>query len=72
MIVGCYDLHLYCDGIGCENGPFSERAQLEGTHEFGASARRAARKRGWRLLRSGHCLCPKCVASGATIDPEAS
>lgn len=72
MIVGCYDLHLYCDGVGCTNGKFGQRAEFEYTHEHGSSARRAARERGWSLKRSGHCLCPKCDLRGARIDPESA
>lgn len=73
MIVGCYDLHLYCDGLGCKRGDFGERAQLELTDELGSRARARARRLRWRLFpKTGHALCPHCVKRGARIDPEAS
>ena len=66
MIAGCYDLHLYCDGLGCEAGRYRQRAEIEVIHEHGATCRRRARKVGWRLfVRTGQCLCPSCVARGA-------
>jgi hypothetical protein len=69
-MVGCYDLHLYCDGVNCSNGDMGYRAEFEYTHEHGSTARRTARVRGWKLLRSGHCLCPKCDMRGAMVTEE--
>lgn len=68
-IVGCYDLHLYCDGVGCEAGPYGGRAELEVTDEFGSACRSAARRRRWKLnVREGTAVCPSCVARGATVE----
>jgi len=73
MIAGCYDLHLYCDGVGCVAGEYGFRSEGEFTgDETGARARARARKRGWKLLRSGHALCPSCVKRDAAIDQEAA
>lgn len=72
-VVGCYDLHLYCDGLGCDRGRFKQRAELELTDELGSACRKRAAKLGWRFLRGGHkglCLCPSCVARKASVDPE--
>lgn len=73
MITGCYDLHLYCDGFGCVDGDYGVRADEEFTgDETGSRARARARKRGWKLLRGGHALCPSCVKRGALINLEAA
>ncbi len=61
MIAGCYDLHLYCDGVDCTAGDFGYPAEGEFTgDETGSRARARARRRGWKLLRDGSCLCPVC------------
>lgn len=68
MIVGGYDLHLYCDNV--PEGPWSPE-EIHGFNEFphtdfgsfetGAQARALARKKGWLLnLAQGTALCPKC------------
>lgn len=70
-IVGCYDLHLYCDGIGCAVGMFRERAEFEANDESGSACRAAARKRGWRLdLKAQTALCPACVKSGNKVEVD--
>lgn len=66
-IVGAYELHLYCDTKGCENGdarvaargepvPFeSDRCQTRG------EALQQARRAGWTVnWARGTCRCPKC------------
>lgn len=69
VIVGIYDLHLYCDGADCEAGKYKGRAELELTDEYGSACRRRARKLGWRLgTKDQSALCPSCVARGATIE----
>ena len=69
MIVGGYELHLYCDGDGCTAGEFGRYPkQTEFTAEEGSKARSAARRKGWRLdLKNGTALCPSCVARGAQL-----
>ncbi len=78
MIVGCYALHLYCDGRVLRrlvtNGPIVERecgARFESqtAPETAALAHREARSAGWflalrsRRLPNGRALCPLCVAA---------
>lgn len=70
MIAGCYDLHLYCDGVECERNRFRERAQGEFTgDDTGAAARARARRAGWKLFRDQRCLCPGCMKAGAKLAP---
>lgn len=70
MIAGCYDLHLYCDGVECERNRFRERAQGEFTgDDTGAAARARARRAGWKLFRDQRCLCPGCRKAGAKLAP---
>ncbi len=65
MITACYDLRLTCDVADCPHGAYGERCNLELQHEYGASARAAARRRGWWLdQKNGTCACPKCAAAG--------
>jgi hypothetical protein len=68
VIVGGYDLHLYCDndperpwapGDLHHYGEFPH--QNFGSFEHGWQARAMARRLGWFLdLRRGRALCPKC------------
>jgi len=72
MIAGCYDLHVYCDGIGCthDRNGYGYRADAEFTgDETGARARARARKAKWRLFPDGRCLCPKCREDGTPLTP---
>lgn len=71
MIAGCYDLHLYCDGVGCTYDRDNYgRADAEFTgDETGAAARSRARRVGWKLLRDGRCLCPRCASAGTPPTP---
>jgi len=55
-ILGVYDMHLYCDGEGC-NG-FWQSAEMEQTEN---ECRKVARAQGWSFNLSEHkCYCPKC------------
>lgn len=72
MIVGCYDLHLYCDGVGCNHGRDRERSQFEATDELGSKARARARRNGWLLLSDGRCLCRPCRANNTPLAGEAT
>lgn len=66
MIIGCYDLHLYCDfsdeeykhrGSGAYPGP----ARGEFTGETASEARQQARRAGWLIdIRNERALCPYC------------
>lgn len=65
MLIGCYHLHLYCDAPGCKHGTYSQCADAEWTHEFGARCRAMARRAGWWLNdKLGTCACPQCKATG--------
>ena len=66
MIVGCYDLNLYCDAPKCTNGQYGlYPSQLEATAETGAECRREARRLGWWLSQKhGTCACPPCARAG--------
>lgn len=69
MIVGGYELHLYCEHNAIQHGDVSDalgHRYDEFPHTFyaetGAETRTAARKAGWRLdLNEGHAFCPKCT-----------
>lgn len=56
MIVGCYDLVLYCDGRGLAK--CKERGEYPAYDR--STAYSEARKDGWRIGRSGKCRCPRC------------
>ena len=72
MIVGCYSVHLYCDGEGHEgfliDGAYmvkSPDGEYVGVaHEFaGKNEReclRQAREVGWRITRDRETFCPFC------------
>lgn len=72
MIVGCYTMHLYCDGAktcpngGCKIGGGGESvppAQCTGQTRGECAAK--AKKRGWRLNhRTDTALCPACAKAG--------
>ena len=68
MIVGGYDLHLYCDFAG-PHGFRESRGQFSGCRK--SDAIRAAKSDGWRFFGSGTSTtakCPKCV-KGKITDP---
>lgn len=53
-----YLLQLYCDN---ENPEHNWREfPHEYTGEHGPRCRALARRDGWRIMRDGHCYCPKC------------
>lgn len=70
MIVGGYDLHLYCEHetlphyFGQGSVPKGYHAPSEFPHEFQggskAECNAAARKRGWTFRRDGTVVCPRC------------
>jgi len=75
VITGCYDLMLYCDVPDCNRGNYGggstpgQHAYGAGHGEFtaetGASCRKQAKKRGWKLnLRTGAAICPLCAKEG--------
>lgn len=61
MIVGCYDMHLYCDHGGDPYGGACEHT--EGPAEFTGKNQREclskARKRGWTYTLDGKAYCPE-------------
>ncbi len=65
-LVGCYDMHLYCDHP--DHPKFSQMPHGHATGYTEADAIRAARRRGWIINKrgdgavngSGRCVCPKC------------
>ena len=59
MIVGAYNLHLYCDSeshpyTGGENNPFEI-----GDYQTRAESYKAARKYGWEIGKD-KAICPEC------------
>ena len=58
MECGIYDLDLYCDRQNRQHG-FEEFPHVY-TDEYGARARKAARKDGWVWHRDGTLSCPMC------------
>lgn len=63
MIVGCYTLHLYCDGERCVLG--RSRGEIIGPSEYtgntGGEARSAARRDGWKIDEpNDKAWCRKC------------
>jgi hypothetical protein len=70
MIVGCYDMHLYCDGEGCKTWSKYVEAFLDQVAEGEYSGRtaadciRQAKKHGWRFNMRGQCKCKRCVGVG--------
>jgi hypothetical protein len=60
-VVGCYDLHLYCDDEVAHDAPgvyHTHFAEFVGKNE--REARRRARGAGWVFKRDGAVLCPYC------------
>lgn len=73
MIVGCYDLQLYCDGIGCQtmntatSPPYliDEAAHDEFTGRTEADCLRQAKQHGWTFYRRRQaCRCGRCTRLG--------
>lgn len=70
MIVGGYDLQLYCDRESPAHGYKEFPHQF--SSEFGHRARRNARRAGWKLnLRDGTAICPKCSGKKTATAPAA-
>lgn len=77
-VTACYDFRATCDGKDCHGGslpPYEGatdaqrgRAEIELIDEYGSRCRTLARRLGWKLLRTGHCLCPTCVRERKEID----
>lgn len=51
-MIGAYSAHFYCDA--CRQ--FREAEQVD----TAAQARQQMRESGWKFLRNGEVLCPKC------------
>lgn len=64
MIVGGYELHLYCEGRTCAElaplglGRKRHPGQFGGRNE--RAARKEARAAGWRF-KGGECYCKECA-----------
>jgi hypothetical protein len=72
MIVGGYELTLYCDTTGCSMASCSPNGSEEPTPPFqtyaetGSECRSVARKAGWRLnMQDNSCFCPWCAKKEA-------
>lgn len=67
--VGCYSLHLYCDGVDCPN---LHDMPLELAGGSAGDCRDQARDKGWKLqgTRRDVDLCPTCVERGEEALPE--
>ena len=69
MIVGCYDLHLYCDANGC---PLTKELKMprQYTGPTLGYCLRDARKDGWRVnVRKDKAICPKCSGKRQKSSP---
>jgi hypothetical protein len=77
MIVGGYNLNLYCDGApDCKNrsakydGGDHYTAPGKYVGETGSECRQQDRKRGWILnLQENTAVCPKCAKKGFLPGP---
>lgn len=71
MIVSCYDMVLYCDGVKCTAGEFERYPrETEITEETFGGCAKIARARGWKLFRkTQQCLCPVCVKNKNQLKP---
>ena len=71
MIVGCYDLHLYCD---FPDGEWKHRAKEPGqfTGRTFSAAKRDAVRHGWHFHSDGkRVICPTCARNGRKL-PKAT
>jgi hypothetical protein len=65
MIVGGYELHLYCPYVACRDmGSYWLQMRGEFSEPTRAAAFRAARRAGWRFGKEGECVCKHCAAQG--------
>jgi hypothetical protein len=77
MEVGCYSMDLYCDRnlpIWYDaayperkpGGPYhiSEEFPAQFTGRTRAECRSQAREQGWRWMRDGSVICPRCASGG--------
>ena len=66
MILGAYDLDLYCKKLAIPEGKVSDGVHYydEFPAQFIGYDRKQsyamARSKGWKFTRDGDCLCPKC------------
>lgn len=61
-MLGAYDAHFYCDVCG----KFDEPTEVNNAGQ----ARSQMRKRGWKLVASGHTICPTCPATAPLMPAE--
>lgn len=71
MIIGCYDMHLYCDAGNAEPGYLDDGKSYEdrlhgfeeGSGEFTgqteSGCKRSARRAGWVFAKDGRVFCYK-------------
>lgn len=71
MIVGCYDMHLYCDfPDDAWEHRHREPATFQGRTFSGAQ--REAKRKGWHFNRDGErVICPSCIKAGRKL-PKAT
>lgn len=61
MILGCYDLRLYCDSGAHPAWEMEDKACGEFTEQTRNAGIRAARRLGWVVnWKSGRAICPHC------------
>lgn len=74
MIIGGYELHLYCD-TGNDKPDTVNSATIPHIHNYDggfeqfvgvdkADCNRRAKRRGWRFARDGRVYCPRCSKGG--------
>lgn len=67
MIVGCYDMHLYCD-FPDDSWEHRSDEPAQFTERTFTSSKREAIRRGWRFHSDRErVICPACIAAGRKL-----
>lgn len=66
MVVGCYDMHLYCDNTACERKESTGQFQYHWPEQVTGKSERSciweAVSRGWKFKNNATiAICPDCV-----------
>ncbi len=63
MIIGCYDMHLYCSNDPIDGGDIEHPYRYLPFYYSGQTlgqCKRQARKQGWLFKKDGRTICPLC------------